>query len=66
MTEKTYTVTGMTCQHCVDAVTSEVSGVAGVESVRVDLGTGDVVVAGEGFTDDEVATAVDEAGYALV
>ncbi|MGN6605600.1 MAG: heavy-metal-associated domain-containing protein [Jatrophihabitans sp.] len=65
MSEKTYTVTGMTCQHCVDAVTSEVSGVAGVDAVAVDLGTGNVTVQGEGFSDDEIAAAIDEAGYAL-
>ena len=61
----TYTVTGMTCQHCVDAVTSEIGEVPGVTGVEVDLGTGRVEVSGEGFTDEQVAAAVDEAGYQL-
>jgi copper chaperone CopZ len=61
--QRTYTVTGMTCDHCVLSVTEEVSEVAGVERVEVDLATGRLTVAGEGFADDDVAAAVDEAGY---
>jgi copper ion binding protein len=60
-----YTVTGMTCQHCVDAVSREVGAVPGVTGVEVDLATGRVEVSGEGFTDEAVAAAVDEAGYEL-
>jgi copper chaperone CopZ len=60
---RSYTVSGMTCAHCVLSVTEEVSGVAGVRSVDVDLATGRMVVAGEGFTDEAVSAAVDEAGY---
>ncbi|MDT4932296.1 MAG: hypothetical protein QOK11_188 [Pseudonocardiales bacterium] len=65
MAEKTYGVTGMTCQHCVNAVTSEVSGIGGVESVAVDLATGTVTVIGDGYTDEQIRAAVDEAGYRL-
>ncbi len=61
----TYDVTGMTCGHCAQAVTTEVSAIAGVTDVRVDVETGKVVVEGDGFTDTQVAEAVDEAGYAL-
>jgi copper chaperone CopZ len=61
----TYTVTGMTCQHCVDAVSREITTVPGVTGVDVDLATGRVEVSGEGFTDEAVAAAVDEAGYEL-
>jgi copper chaperone len=61
----TYTVTGMTCEHCVASVREEVSEVAGVRSVDVDLESGRLVVAGEGFLDDAVQTAVEEAGYEL-
>ncbi len=61
----TYDVTGMTCQHCVNAVTSEISDLPGVTGVEVDLATGKVRVHGEGFTDEAVAAAVDEAGYQL-
>lgn len=65
MSSKTYTVTGMTCEHCVNAVSGEVGKVAGVESVQVDLASGRVTVTGDGFTDEQVAAAVDEAGYEI-
>lgn len=66
MAEKTYTVAGMTCDHCVNAVSGEVSAVAGVSDVAVDLAGGTVTVRGEGYTDDEIRAAVDEAGYSVV
>ncbi len=67
MTENTtYAVTGMTCGHCAAAVTEEVSAVAGVVSVEVDVEHGTVLVTGEGFLDEQVRAAVDEAGYAVV
>jgi copper chaperone CopZ len=56
----------MTCEHCVSAISSEVSGVVGVEAVDVDLARGQVTVTGDGYTDDEIRAAVDEAGYELV
>jgi copper chaperone len=59
-----WTVTGMTCDHCVRAVTEEVSEVDGVTGVEVDLASGRVTVQSEGALDPaEVAAAVDEAGY---
>lgn len=61
----TYDVTGMTCGHCAQAVTTEVSALAGVTGVEVDVERGTVTVDGEGFTDAQVAEAVDEAGYAV-
>jgi copper chaperone len=61
----TYDVTGMTCGHCAQAVTAEVEAIEGVHAVRIDVETGRVTVEGEGFTDAQVAAAVDEAGYAL-
>lgn len=66
MAEQTYMVSGMTCEHCVKAVSAEVGSIPGVESVRVDLDSGRVTVAGDGFTADQVRAAVDEAGYRLV
>ena len=63
--EKSYTVSGMTCDHCVRAVESEVSKVAGVEAVGVDRPTGLLTVRGRGFADAQIRAAVDEAGYAL-
>lgn len=63
----TYTVKGMTCEHCVRAVTSEISALDGVQGVEVDLGSGRVSVVAAGALDDAaVAAAVDEAGYELV
>ena len=62
----TYTVTGMTCDHCVAAVTREVGAVDGVTDVRVDLPTGAVTVAStRPLTHAEVTGALDEAGYQL-
>jgi len=65
MSTRTYTVEGMTCGHCVSAVTAEVSAVPGVTGVQVDLDTRQVTVAGEAFEDAAVAAAIDEAGYTL-
>jgi copper chaperone len=62
-TEQTYTVRGMSCGHCVAAVSSEVEGVAGVETVDVELETGQVTVRGRGLDDGAVRAAIDEAGY---
>ena len=62
----TYTVTGMTCAHCVQAVTGELTALPGVADVRVDLGTGAVtVISAQPLADDDVRAAVDEAGYEL-
>jgi copper chaperone len=65
MAEKAYSVTGMTCEHCVNAVTSELSRIDGVESAAVDLTAGTVTVTGDGYTDSQIRAAVDEAGYSL-
>lgn len=59
-----FNVNGMTCGHCVAAVSAEVSKLAGVSSVDIDLETGAVRVEADGPVDPEAfATAVDEAGY---
>jgi copper ion binding protein len=63
--DKTYTVTGMTCEHCVNAVSGEIGKLDGVAAVAVDLPTGQVTVRGDGFTDEQIRGAVDEAGYEL-
>jgi copper chaperone len=66
MSTSTYTVVGMTCEHCVKAVSGEISRLAGVESVEVDLGTGVVrVTSRSGLLPQDVAAAVAEAGYEL-
>lgn len=65
MATKTYTVTGMTCGHCEMSVKEEVGEIAGVTEVTADHATGAVSVSGEGFTDEQVAAAIAEAGYEL-
>ena len=66
MSTATYTVTGMTCAHCVNAVSDEVGALPGVTAVEVDLDSGAVTVTSDQpLDDDAVAAAVDEAGYAL-
>jgi copper chaperone len=66
MTTRSYTVGGMSCEHCVNAVTAEVGEVPGVRDVAVDLDTGTVTVTGDSIDDEAVQAAVDEAGYSLV
>ncbi len=67
MSTSIWNVTGMTCGHCVRAVTEEIMALDGVESVFVDLATGVVTVeASLDPTWEQIAAAVDEAGYALV
>lgn len=66
MSDLRFQVPGMTCGHCVNAVKTEVSGVAGVDSVEVDLETKNVVVHGAGFDVEAIKAAVDEAGYEAV
>ena len=62
----TYTVTGMTCQHCVSSVTEEVSELAGVAGVAVALESGALTVTSDFPLDKEqIAKAVAEAGYQL-
>ena len=66
MSTATYTVVGMTCGHCVSAVTEEVTPVPGVTAVDVDLASGRLTVTSDQPVDDgAVRAAVDEAGYEL-
>jgi copper chaperone CopZ len=61
-----WTVQGMTCSHCVAAVTEEVSAIPGVTAVEVDLESGRVTVtADDDPAPDAMLAAVDEAGYTL-
>jgi copper ion binding protein len=66
MTTSTWTVTGMTCGHCVASVKEEVGELDGVTEVEVDLDSGAVTVTSEQPLDDAaVRAAVEEAGYAV-
>jgi copper chaperone len=58
-----YTVPGMNCGHCKQAVTEELTAVEGVESVHVDLEPKLVTVVGRGLDDAKLRAAIDEAGY---
>jgi copper chaperone len=69
MTTHTYRVTGMTCEHCVAAVTEELTALDGVTSdvppaTRATV-TDVTVDSAEPLDHDEIVRAVDEAGYAL-
>jgi copper chaperone CopZ len=61
--QSTYSVPGISCGHCRTAITGEVTKVAGVSAVDVDLDTKTVTVARRGFNDAAVRDAIDEAGY---
>ena len=62
----TYTVSGMTCGHCVSSVTEEVSELPGVRDVQVDLDSGKVTVTADApVGTDKVRAAVEEAGYSV-
>ena len=61
-----YTVAGMTCAHCVLSVREEVSEVAGVQDVVVDLASGRLTVTGGSVSDEAVKAAVAAAGYEVV
>ena len=61
MSSLDFTVSGMTCQHCVASVTEEVTDLPGVTEVDVDLATGRLHVVGD-VTAEQVQAAVAEAG----
>ncbi|WP_436790594.1 heavy-metal-associated domain-containing protein [Yinghuangia sp. YIM S10712] len=66
MSTATFTVTGMTCGHCVSSVEEEVSEIVGVREVKVELATGRLTVSAEGDVDAAaVEAAVTAAGCAL-
>jgi copper chaperone len=66
MGEASYTVTRMTCEHCVVSVTEEIIKIDGVTAVAVDLPTGAVTVTTDQPVDDsQIRAAVEEAGYQL-
>jgi copper chaperone CopZ len=61
-----YSVPGVSCEHCRTAITEEVTRVAGVSAVDVDLERKVVTVTGTGVDDAPVRAAIDEAGYDIV
>lgn len=64
MATATYEVTGMTCEHCVNAVKGEISQLSGVDDVNVELEGGKVTVTSAAPVDqDQIRAAVEKAGY---
>lgn len=64
MATATYEVTGMTCEHCVNAVKGELSQLPGVDQVDIELEGGKVTVtSGAPVDDGQVRAAVEKAGY---
>ena len=59
----TYSVPGVSCEHCVRAITDEVAPLDGVATVAVDLGSRRVTVTGENLHDADLRAAIEEAGY---
>ena len=65
--QTTINVSGMTCGHCVSAVTMELSLLPSVTEVDVDLESGQVTITSDtALQQAQLATAIDEAGYELV
>ena len=68
-TTTTFTVTGMTCGHCVSAVTDELTAIDGVDKVDIDLIAGGdspvTMTSRQPVEQDAITTAVDEAGYTV-
>jgi copper chaperone CopZ len=66
MTISSYAVDGLTCGHCVSAVTDELTGLAGVNEVRVDLTAGGIstvtITSSAPLEEDTVSAALEEAG----
>jgi copper ion binding protein len=62
MTTQTFSVPSISCEHCVNAITGEVTKVAGVDAVTVDVDTKTVTVVGAA-SQQAIVAAIDEAGY---
>ena len=69
MSEKSIRVAGMTCDHCVNAVTEELSKISGVTAVNIELNTEAPtpvnIVADIDISDADITAAIDEAGYTI-
>ncbi|MFY1632779.1 heavy-metal-associated domain-containing protein [Solwaraspora sp. WMMB335] len=65
--ELSYQVSGMNCDHCVQAVTKTITALPGVEAVRVELPAGTVAVVSVGEVPiEDLRAAVDDAGFELI
>ena len=68
MPSTTFSVSGMTCEHCVRAVKQEVGEISGVTQVDVELGTPSTVSvqSTEPISQQDLVAAINEAGYEVV
>ncbi len=65
MSTASYNISGMTCDHCVNSVRTEIGKLSGVTDVAVELSTGHVTITSATTLDEaDVIAAIDEAGYA--
>ena len=64
--QRTYNVTGMSCEHCVGAVSTAVGQLSGVHDVQVELADGELHLRGAGVDEEAVRVAVEAAGYGLL
>ena len=64
--QKTLSIDGMHCEHCVEVVREALESVRGVSVERVEVGTADVAYDPSEVSDDQLATVLDDAGYDLV
>jgi copper chaperone CopZ len=64
MSTRTYAVPEISCDHCVNAITGEVTKLTGIDDVAIDIATKTVTVVGDA-PDADIVAAIDEAGYAV-
>ncbi|MBN1882570.1 MAG: heavy-metal-associated domain-containing protein [Deltaproteobacteria bacterium] len=63
---KTIKIKGMSCQHCVKAVTGALTNIDGIKNISVSLQNGEAVFDEVGPVDyDEVRRNIEDAGYEL-
>jgi copper chaperone len=64
MVERVYSVPGVNCEHCVNAINKELSQIEGIQKIDVDLQTKKVKVqASESVPDERIRAGIDEAGF---
>ena len=66
MTEKEYTIEGMSCAHCIMSVRKSLEKISGLEVVDVTIGKARVRVDEKEVSESRVERAINEAGYAMV
>jgi copper chaperone len=66
MNTEVFKVEGMSCEHCVNAITGEVNKLSGIEQVIVDLKANTVTITADPVDRSAVEAAIDEAGYTVV